>query len=1044
LSGSREGDRTRLVRAVRRTLVALACGATTLLLGLPDRIASPSGYAGRAFAQTSSGSDADRARQDAADRARGTQPSDDNNNGDDSGPSRKGGGDLSGQIEDLDTGTATVGQNKKHVAAAPKTPKKRVASATATQDLNSDELIEILSGLDKAGWTNGPVRDPHDADTQVKFNNALVREEQTQEHLEHEFARMQNDVASALNAYLTATSAWQQKFAMISSASTTLQGLLADWEESKAIYEKADFAFAMANLATGGVKVGFKVVKWISKARAASAAVAEAAQAANGGRKLGAGVYQALGTGSETAGGGSKLGAGTYQALGTGSEAVAEGGEAASGLSKTKKFDKVLAPPGTPAGATKVPANQMFTPIAEPSVAGSTARATGIGGQGAQLATAQAEWAQQVAKMQGLLNKAKKAGNAETVARIENDLKSLMAAKPTSAAQVAVATNDAAALAEAQAGWEADVVKARTDLAKAKANNAPPSFVELAQNTLDDLLKKGKPTSVPKPIVTAPVNAIEAARDALSPDILNTAKEAGVDVTGTIKDLAGNISPAAVEEAEWNILRAVAEARGWHDIPVESFNSVVNALIEARKALAGVKDARLTMQSLANIKKIKRVVEAKGLNFFQWLATAGGESEVVGEVSVVHLSAKAGEVAGKGKEIVRQTEGIVLLFDQEDLTLLKQILDANGDINKLRTLVGPIEQISLNALAMNAAGGAVNANRAAAPVAVFKPTDQQVNNILTGSGQLGEVGLSNVELQFGVLDRVKDKNLFRAGLGEMWELITSPSATVASYRYTWVAQDELEDLTKNYSKEITGLGTDLDDASRALSNLQTALNRAGVDRPDSYLNKGGPDELRKILDDLQKAFNSGSEGWKKDHQQEMDGRREHIEQKLADLADAMKELAAIKTHMGKMRAWLDSVRLNPDGSVKTPLEAFNPQTYVRLAAISLYARSVAAAAFGLTQDVPFHVVPAKDIALNPPKPAGQPTPGGPSPPNAGVQQAANDDDDMPKSSLPPNRRMGSQDVRPDGPDNSEEEDKSFDEFMHKIWREERKEKMGGK
>ena len=79
---------------------------------------------------------------------------------------------------------------------------------------------------------------------------------------------------------------------------------------------------------------------------------------------------------------------------------------------------------------------------------------------------------------------------------------------------------------------------------------------------------------------------------------------------------------------------------------------------------------------------------------------------------------------------------------------------------------------------------------------------------------------------------------------------------------------------------------------------------------------------------------------------------------IADLPQAVKELQALKAKIGQMRQWLDTLRLNPDGSLKGPLATFNPETFVRLGAISLYLRGVGASAFSLTQDKPFHMIPA--------------------------------------------------------------------------------------
>jgi hypothetical protein len=60
--------------------------------------------------------------------------------------------------------------------------------------------------------------------------------------------------------------------------------------------------------------------------------------------------------------------------------------------------------------------------------------------------------------------------------------------------------------------------------------------------------------------------------------------------------------------------------------------------------------------------------------------------------------------------------------------------------------------------------------------------------------------------------------------------------------------------------------------------------------------------------------------------------------------------------MGQLRVWLDSVRLGPGGKPRTPIEAFNPLTFVRLGSIDRYLRAMGADTFGLVTDTPLHMV----------------------------------------------------------------------------------------
>ncbi len=976
------------LRRLRLRLALFSCGLAGFFFlafaaSVPDLVDSD-----QALAQIQDGNNSDQqhphtqernpkandARRDAEGRAGGPNVTGDGNKNDEVGGGKKG-PDIGGQIRDLDktgkggkggpktvSGPVPAGGNK------PKAPETPVAGASAVT--GDDEFINALINAAPLSELSVGAHDPHDAQTQLQWDRAAQHEADVETHLEHEFLRIQPDVATAMNAYLAAASTWQERFALISSASTRLQGLMADWAESKVIYEKADFAFAMANLGVGGVKIGYKAIRWISKAKT-QAAIAQGLAEANAAAKAAGAAEGTSGAGKgvavfEGAAGGTEAGADLTKTqkfdkvLATpGSGAAAEGAAAEAGadLTKTQKFDKVIAPPGSPAGATPVPKNQMYAPIANPAKDAHAARQSGIHAgltaDGA-LAEAEAQWAAQVKKMQAKLKKAQDTGKAAVAKQLAKDLEELKNAKPT------------AAVAMADTATQPVAISAKT-----------------AQNALD-------------------------------PQVLQAAKDAGVDVSAVAAEFAQNFKTlGAQNQAEWKILGMVAKAKGWHDMPVWAFNLVTNLMIEVRQTLAGVKGAKISPAAVETLKSIKTYVESKGVDFWSWLSKVGGE------------------IGGPGKGAAATQEGIALLFDQNDIKLLKAVLETEGDVAKLRKVVSPIEQLSLNALAKadsatkvattteKISNAVLGVSKIGSAGAVLKPTDQQLKNVLNGTGALGEVGLSHVAEEFGVIDRTKDKFLLRAALGEMWELFTSPSATTASYYYTWVALDELEALMKDHSKELVEIGTLLDRAASALADLQLALNRAGINRADSYLNKGGPDELKKALDELNKAFQSGSDGWKGDHQKQYDDSRQHILDKLTDLADTMKSLAAMQSHMAKMITWLDSVRLNPDHSLKAPLELFNPQVFVRLASISLYLRGTAASAFDLTQDVPFHVVPSGDAK---PKTAAAP---------AKVEKAAADKDSV----APPNQA---------GPKSSEqdevEEAKKFEEFLEKS--KEQDKKMG--
>jgi hypothetical protein len=679
-----------------------------------------------------------------------------------------------------------------------------------------DDWIKLINqAAAEAGYAKGS-DDPRDAATDRQWDLALQREQEVQDKLMTELATLQGNVATNINAYLAASSAWQERYSYIASSTTGLQGLLTDWMESREIYEKADLAFALLNLGVGGAKLGFKAYRFLAARRAAAAA--EAAQA----------TTTVAATGART-----------------GEAAVSAAGE-------TQIFNRTLVPPGQ-----------------NPNVLG----------------------------MRGYTATSSTSGR--------------LAGSTTAAA-------------EAGAG--------------------------------------------------------------LDPNLVKLAREAGVNIE------AATVGAYDALQAEGALMEAIAAARGWHGLPKWVGYSFTNLIIQARKVLGGVEGARISPQDLEILKSLKTYIESKGINFAEYLRTAAGAT-----TDAVFANSRF-PTAGE-KLAALETDGIIRFFDNADIDMLLKIADTGGDAAALRNAVSPVAQASLNGLARadaaaaaapgalqragqfvgegacGTADAALSANRVGGPIQgaatlAGKPTDAQLANVLDGTGELGRVGLRNVVDQFGVTDRFTEgQSLPRAMVGELWDFITSPSTTTASFYYTNEAQKQYLDLLQNQQGQLIDLGTKLDDASRALRDLETTLQRAGLDGPGSYLGTRGPTDLRRALDDLQRTYDSGSDDWKRRHQDQMDQRRDHITQKLGDLAETVADLNALAARMHQVRGWLDSVRLTPDGKLRGPVEAFNPMTFVRLGSIGLYLKGMGADMFGLTSDVPFRVV-VPQPQQQPPQTAG--------------------------------------------------------------------------
>ncbi|MCX7863873.1 MAG: CAP domain-containing protein [Novosphingobium sp.] len=152
----------------------------------------------------------------------------------------------------------------------------------ACQVPEADDFITLLNeAAIRSGFAMG-APEPGDGVTDRYWQNALDREQQVQDRLMKELATLQGNVAKHINDYLAAASAWQGTYAYISSTTTGLQGLLTNWLEAREVYEKADLAFALANLGVGGVKLGFKAYKFFTRPRVAGAGAGQRAAEAVG------------------------------------------------------------------------------------------------------------------------------------------------------------------------------------------------------------------------------------------------------------------------------------------------------------------------------------------------------------------------------------------------------------------------------------------------------------------------------------------------------------------------------------------------------------------------------------------------------------------------------------------------------------------------------------------------------------------------------------------------------------------------------------------
>jgi hypothetical protein len=80
--------------------------------------------------------------------------------------------------------------------------------------------------------------------------------------------------------------------------------------------------------------------------------------------------------------------------------------------------------------------------------------------------------------------------------------------------------------------------------------------------------------------------------------------------------------------------------------------------------------------------------------------------------------------------------------------------------------------------------------------------------------------------------------------------------------------------------------------------------------------------------------------WKQDHLQDLVERQAHISQKLAQLGRIRTTLGDMATRIPQMQAWLESMQKGPDGSIKGPVDLFNPEIFIRMGSIAVFIRTV--------------------------------------------------------------------------------------------------------
>lgn len=390
------------------------------------------------------------------------------------------------------------------------------------------------------------------------------------------------------------------------------------------------------------------------------------------------------------------------------------------------------------------------------------------------------------------------------------------------------------------------------------------------------------------------------------------ASEAGVDLSEFMARHGGDATLAGEE-----LIKIVARLRGWHGVPEQMAGVVGRVLVNGQAAMTG--RGVVAAEDLAQLSQW-----AQRPGFWEWLAKAADWFEEIGWM-------------GDQPEINRFA---TLLWDAADIGFLKKIVEAGGDITKLRALLGPAQAAVVTATrAAPVLSGAGLAAGAAGGAGLVQGRDEALAQLHDPLMQVGD--LSNFVDQFGVTDRfTAGQGYGRAVMGELWELVTAPVTTIESHYFTHQAQDVYDRFLKEAGGDLQTMGSALNDAVRTLDDLGSALDIIDPDDPRNPLGAGREQALRDALRDLEAAYRSGDADWQRAHADELVERRRHIEDKIAYIRSVLDALRDLQGRLGQMREWLNGLRVDASGGLRSVTTMMNPEIAVRLISTGLYLNGV--------------------------------------------------------------------------------------------------------
>ncbi|MCL1595371.1 MAG: hypothetical protein M3132_13560 [Actinomycetia bacterium] len=165
--------------------------------------------------------------------------------------------------------------------------RNRAAAATAVASgelprsgMVADDGALTLEDLQQYGSGTLAPPVPVIADTSDADWKALLKiESEIQARYMGDFKALLKEIVGHYNAYHAAITRFKEKFVLILSGSTEMQGYLQQWADTQKIAKKQDLAFAVITLVWGAGSLGLKGVRWLRAPKAAAGAEAAGTRA---------------------------------------------------------------------------------------------------------------------------------------------------------------------------------------------------------------------------------------------------------------------------------------------------------------------------------------------------------------------------------------------------------------------------------------------------------------------------------------------------------------------------------------------------------------------------------------------------------------------------------------------------------------------------------------------------------------------------------------------------------------------------------------------